>query len=69
LAVAAGFLGRASYGLGCFYAKQPYGSTCNEFEAMLAFAQFSLSTAAGLYVVWGVLLLVGRGLKKRLRGN
>ncbi len=64
MAMAGGFIGRASYGFGCFYAKQPFGSTCSELKALGAFLEFSLPVAAVFYAIWGIVLFARRANKK-----
>ena len=63
LAFVAGLLGQASYGVSCFYAKQPFGSSCRFFEGMLAFLKLGVSTAAILYAVWATVFVVWCMLK------
>jgi hypothetical protein len=67
LVLAAGLLGRASYALSCTYAKQPFGSSCNAFEDLLAFLKLSVPTAAVLYAAWGVFLIARRVLTSSSR--
>jgi hypothetical protein len=67
LAFVAGLLGEASYGISCFYAKQPFGSSCRFFEGMLAFLEFGVPTAAILYAVWATVFVVWRMLKDTSR--
>jgi hypothetical protein len=57
-------LGRASYGFSCFYAKKPFGSSCNSFEDMIAFLKISVPAAAILYAVWGVFFIARRALRR-----
>jgi len=63
VAFVVGLLGRASYGLSCFYAKQPFGSSCSFFEGMLAFLEFGVLTAVILYAVWAAVFVVWRMLR------
>ena len=62
-----GFVGYLAYALnrmGCFYAKQPFGSACSLFEDRVVFLQAALPTAAILYAMWGVILLLQRSVKR-----
>jgi ABC-type uncharacterized transport system permease subunit len=64
LALVAGFLGTASYGISCFYAEQPFGSSnCSFFEGTLAFLELGIPTAAILYAVWAMVFVVWHMLK------
>jgi len=66
IACLAGIVGYAAYSLnrmGCFYAKQPFGSACSVYEDRVVFLQASVPVAAILYVVWGVILLLQRANK------
>jgi hypothetical protein len=67
LALVAGFLGAASYGISCFYAKQPFGSSCGIFEGILSFLELGVPTAAILYAVWAMVFVVWHMLKNGWR--
>jgi hypothetical protein len=60
----AGLVGRGSYGFSCFYRTQPFGSTCDEGEGLLALLQFSLSAAAILYAFWGAVIIVRLAVRR-----
>ena len=66
MAAIGGLVGRASYGISCVYAKQPYGSACSEWEALGAFLQFSLPVAAVFYAVWGIVVFARRANRKNI---
>ncbi len=61
-----GTLGQASYGLGCFYEKHPFGSACEASAGYWAFAQFLLATAGCFYGAWA-LGFFGIRLVRRIR--
>ena len=54
IAFLAGSFSQAAYGVGCFYAKQPFGSACNPQEGLSAFLWWFFPTAAILYGIWGL---------------
>ena len=54
IAFLAGSFSRAAYGMGCFYAKQPFGSACSSQEGLNAFLWWFFPTAATLYAIWGL---------------
>ena len=64
LAGVVGYLAYALNRMGCFYAKQPFGSACSLFEDRLVFLQTALPTAAILYAMWGVIMLLQRTVKR-----
>ena len=66
LTLLAGYVGYASYGFGCFYARKPYGSACNNAEAWFDFLQFSFPAVIVLYGLWG-LILATRWANRKLR--
>jgi hypothetical protein len=60
LALIVGYFGAATYSFSCFYAKQPFGSSCDSVEGMVAFLVHALSVAALLYGVWIIVVLIRR---------
>jgi hypothetical protein len=63
LAGVVGYLASALNRMGCFHAKQPFGSACSLFEDPV-FLQAALPIAAILYAMWGVILLLQRTIKR-----
>jgi hypothetical protein len=67
IACLAGLVGLVAYGLngmGCFQAKELFGSACGLLDGHTVFLQASLPVAAIFYVVWGVILLHERANKR-----
>jgi hypothetical protein len=64
LAGVVGYFASALNRMGCFYAKQPFGSVCSLFEDHAVFLQAALPIAAILYAMWGVILLLQRTIKR-----
>jgi hypothetical protein len=69
LSLLAGGLGYALQGFGCFYRNpQQIGAPCADGEQLVAFAELFVETAAVLYTIWGIGLLIRR-LMKADRGS
>jgi hypothetical protein len=65
IASLAGWLGKALYGFGCFYSKQPYGSACSPEQGLNAFWGWFIPTAAILYLVWGLAFAARKLMKAK----
>ena len=64
VALAIGILARLDYGFRCFYERSPYGSACDDGQAMMVFVGNTFWTAVALYTYWGFVHLIIRWRRK-----